>query len=230
MAVAYVLPWKDHLAGELEAAGVETVCLSMRRRDPRWPLRLRRLVADGGFAVVHSHSPVPAVAARLAAMTVPRRRRPALVTTEHNTWGSYRWATRWANRLTSGADAVTFAVTEEARRSMRGAAARRAEVLVHGIDVDGTASRPDGERAAVRSALGLGPDELVIGTVANLRAQKDYPTLLAAARAARRSRGCVPLGRRRPGPARARDHQRCATSWASATTWCSPASARTRWP
>ena len=68
LAVAYVLPWKDHLAGELEAAGVETVCLSMRRRDPRWPLRLRRLVADGGFAVVHSHSPVPAVAAR------PRRR------------------------------------------------------------------------------------------------------------------------------------------------------------
>ena len=69
-------------------------------------------------------------------MTVPRRRRPALVTTEHNTWGSHRWATRWANRLTGGFDEVTFAVTDEARQSMRGAAARRAEVLVHGIDID----------------------------------------------------------------------------------------------
>ena len=122
-ALAYVLPWKDHLAGELEEAGVETVCLSTRRRDPRWPLRLRELIATGGFDVVHSHSPVPAVAARLAASSLPRRSRPMLVTTEHNTWTSYRRATRWANRLTSGADAATFAVTEEVRASLRGAAA-----------------------------------------------------------------------------------------------------------
>ncbi len=181
-ALAYVLPWKDHLAGELEEAGVETVCLSTRRRDPWWPLHLRELIATGGFDVVHSHSPVPAVAARLAAWSLPRRSRPMLVATEHNTWTSYRRATRWANRLTSGADAATFAVTEEVRASLRGAAADRAEVLVHGIDVDGIADRTDGARAVIRSELGLKSDEIVIGTVANLRAQKDYPTLLAAAR------------------------------------------------
>ena len=45
--VAYVLPWKDHLAGELEEAGVETVCLSTRRQDPQWPLRLRQLIGGG---------------------------------------------------------------------------------------------------------------------------------------------------------------------------------------
>ena len=44
--VAYVVPWKDHLAGELEEVGVTTVCLSARRRDPRWPLHLRR-VSEG---------------------------------------------------------------------------------------------------------------------------------------------------------------------------------------
>ena len=32
---AYVLPWKDHLVGELEAAGVRTHCLSTRRADRR---------------------------------------------------------------------------------------------------------------------------------------------------------------------------------------------------
>ena len=145
--VAYVLPWKDHLAGELEEAGVETVCLSMRRRDPRWPIRLRQLVANGGFDIVHSHSPVPAVAARLAVFSLPRARRPALVTTEHNTWTSLRPATRWANRLTAGLDAATFAVTEQTAASLRGASAERAEILVHGIDIERTAARPAGERA-----------------------------------------------------------------------------------
>ena len=103
------------------------------------------------------------------------------MTTEHNTWGSLRWATRWANRLTSRADAATFAVTEEVRASLRGAAAERAEVLVHGVDVE----RIAGRRPAIgrRSGrLGLRADDVVVGTVANLRAQKDYPTLLAAAR------------------------------------------------
>ena len=55
-------------------------------------------------------------------------------------------------------------------------------MLVHGIDVDGIADRTDDPRAVIRSELGLKSDEIVIGTVANLRAQKDYPTLLAAAR------------------------------------------------
>ena len=87
-----------------------------------------------------------------------------------------------ANGLTSGADSVTYAVTEEVVATLRGTARRRAEVLVHGIDVDLAAARPEGERRQVRAGLGLATDDLVIGTVANLRAQKDYPTLLTAAR------------------------------------------------
>jgi glycosyltransferase involved in cell wall biosynthesis/predicted N-acetyltransferase YhbS len=182
LAAAYVLPWKDHLAGELEAAGVATVCLSTRRRDVRWPLRLRQLLAHGGFDVVHSHSPLVAVAARLAARTVRRHARPALVTTEHNTWTSYHWATRWANRLTGVADAATYTVTEEVQASLRGTAAATAEHLVHGIDVERTAARRVGERAAVRRELGLAADDLVVVSVANLRPQKDHASLLAAAR------------------------------------------------
>ncbi len=180
--VAYVVPWKDHLAGELEAAGVATVCLSTRRRDLRWPLRLRRLVADGGFDVVHSHSPVLAVAGRLAATTVPGDRRPTLVTTEHNTWGSLRWATRWANRLTSRADVATFAVTEEVRASLRGAPPGAPRCSCTASTSSASPTQAGGDRATVRTALGLRTDDVVVGTVANLRAQKDYPTLLDAAR------------------------------------------------
>jgi glycosyltransferase involved in cell wall biosynthesis len=181
VTAAYVLPWKDHLAGELELAGVRAVCLSQTRRDPRWLWRLRRLLADAEFDLVHAHSPVPAVAARLAGLTLPRRRRPVIVTTEHNTWTSHHPVTRWANQLTGRRDAATFAVTVEARSTIRGAAAGRAQVLVHGIDVAGTASRPPGERQRIRAELGLGDDEVVIGTVANFRAQKDYPNLFSAA-------------------------------------------------
>ena len=160
-----------------------TVCLSTRRRDPRWPLRLRRLVADGGFDVVHSHSPVPAVAARLAVASLPAARRPALVTTEHNTWTSLS-ARRPAGRTASRAalDAATFAVTEEVRASLRGAPPSAPRCSCTASTSTASPRRPAGERAAVRDGLGLRADDVVIGTVANLRAQKDYPTLLAAAR------------------------------------------------
>ncbi len=177
---AYVLPWKDHLTGDLETAGVVTTCLSVRRRDPWWPWRLRTLLGD--VDVVHAHAPVTAAAARLAARTLPRRRRPAVVVTEHNTQGSYRRPTRWINRATGRWDAATWAVTEEARASLRGSAAKRAEVLVHGLDVEGIRHGNGRSRQQIRDELGLGDHDVVIATVANFRAQKDYPNLLAAAR------------------------------------------------
>ena len=43
--VAYRLPWKDAFVPVLERAGMRTVCLGGRRGiDPRWALRLRRLL------------------------------------------------------------------------------------------------------------------------------------------------------------------------------------------
>src|SRR5206468_10736686 len=42
---AYLLPWKNHLVGELADRGVPAVCLnSSRELDLRWVHRLRRLV------------------------------------------------------------------------------------------------------------------------------------------------------------------------------------------
>ena len=53
--------------------------------------------------------------------------------------------------------------------------------MPHGIDVEATA-KAVADRDAVRAELGIGLDEIVVGTVANFRPQKDYPNLLQAAR------------------------------------------------
>ena len=63
---AFVLPFKDHLAEELEQSGVATHCVSKRQIDRLWPLRLARLVRDGDWDILHVHSPLPGSVARLA--------------------------------------------------------------------------------------------------------------------------------------------------------------------
>jgi glycosyltransferase involved in cell wall biosynthesis/GNAT superfamily N-acetyltransferase len=180
---AYVLPWKDHLVAELEAAGVRTHCLSTRRSDPTWPLALARLIRTGDYDVVHVHSPLPGSVARLAVRSIrPASARPGLVSTEHNRWETHRLPTRLLNRVTSRFDGAAFAVTDEVRDSMQGPVREHAVFLRHGIDVERVAAERS-HRAELRAELGIRDDELVIGTVANFRPQKDYPNLLRAAQA-----------------------------------------------
>jgi glycosyltransferase involved in cell wall biosynthesis len=179
--VAYLLPWKDHLVPELEAAGVPTHLLASRRAltDPRWPFRLRRLARR--FDVVHVHSPAVAALARPVVRSLGRR--PVLVSTEHNRWASHGRLTRAANSLTSSLDDQRWAVSQEVVESMGARGARGVDVLVHGIPVGALRARRTG-RAAARAALGWHQDDVVVAIVANLRHQKDYPTLLQAARVA----------------------------------------------
>lgn len=182
LRAAYLLPWKDHLVAELASRGVPAVCLAGRREaDLRWLGRLLKLVRAEGIDVVHAHSPLVAALARPAVRTLPRRDRPALVGTEHNVWSSHHPATRWANRLTLPLEDATIAVSDDVRASMPPRLARRAEVVIHGVDVVAIAGRR-GERDDARAELGVAEGELLVATVANLRANKDYPTMLRAAR------------------------------------------------
>lgn len=173
----YVVARKDHLAADLERVGVATTSLSRSHRDPRWPLRLARTVRSGEWDVVHVHSPLIGVVARLA--TVGLRARPGLVTTEHNAWDTFRAPTRWANRWTIGRDDAVLAVSTETARSMRGRAARQVRVVRHGIDVGAVRAAAE-QREIVRRELGLAPDDVVVVNVANFREQKDHTTLLRA--------------------------------------------------
>ncbi|MFM7270468.1 MAG: glycosyltransferase [Actinomycetes bacterium] len=179
---AYLLPWKDALVPDLEALGVPCTCLEVRdERDLRWAARLRRLLASHPVDVLHAQSPYPAGIARLVARSLPASVRPALVYTVHNTWPSFSWPTRALTRVTYKLDAADIAVSEVVRSTLPARARSRTETVMHGIDL-AHARAARGQRAAIRAELDIGSDEIVVGTVANFRAQKDYPNLLAAAR------------------------------------------------
>jgi glycosyltransferase involved in cell wall biosynthesis len=181
---AYLLPWKNHLVPELTKFGVATHCLDVRSElDARWLVRLDRLVRRRRFDVVHVHSPSVAAAARPLAKLRAHQHRPAVVYTEHNGWASYKTATRTANRATYRLNDASIAVSDDVRASIPPSLQARVEVVRHGVDVHRVrGARAD--REAVRVELGVEPDEVLAVTVANLRAQKNYPGLFAAAQIA----------------------------------------------
>ena len=178
--VAYVLPQKDHLVGELVETGAATHLLAGRRglADPRWPVRLVRLVRSIEPDVVHLHSPAVAAVARPLLRALPGRR--VVVSTEHNVWSSFDPISRWANAATLPLSDARLAVSDEVRASVGARHRATVEVSVQGIPLSTLTARRQ-ERAAARAALGLRPHDVLVATVANFREKKDYPTLLEAA-------------------------------------------------
>ena len=177
----YVLRRKDHLASEVASYGHRVRGLGVRSAsDLRWLWRLRVHLVRAQPSLVHVHSPLPAAALRLLVLTLRPSTRPRTISTEHVTWDAYALPTRLVNRATYGLDAHHFAVSSEVQASVHAKGHASTEVLIHGIDLDRVRARSLA-RARVRSELGLDDGAIAVVTVANYRAQKDYPTLLAAA-------------------------------------------------
>ncbi len=179
-SAAYLVERPNSVVPRLASMGVPSQSLGGRdARDPRWVARLVSLVRSRRIDVVHAHSPYVAALARPALRSLPGR--PRLVYTEHNSADCYAPATRWANLATYPLDDARFAVSAAARDSVPSALGRRSEVLVHGVDVDSIADHRS-HRPVARAALGVRPDELVVGIVANLRVAKNYPLAMEVAR------------------------------------------------
>jgi glycosyltransferase involved in cell wall biosynthesis len=180
--VDYLLPWKDALVEPLRARDVGCTCFDVRTEyDLRWAARLRRQLVSDPVDILHMHSPYPGAIARLVVATLPRRVRPRVVYTLHNTWRSFRLPTRMLNAVTMPLDAHDFVVSREAQTSIWSPLRSRSEVVVHGIVLDDVRA-VRASREQVRAEYGIAPNEVVIGTIANLRANKDWPNLLGAAR------------------------------------------------
>lgn len=184
---AYLVAAKSHHAGSLEALGVPVTMLDAgREADVRWAVRLRQLVVDHQIDVVHIHSPYVASVARVALRSLPRADRPGLVYTEHNRWPRHSRATRWANLLTFPLDDAHIAVSEDVRSTITPGLRWPVQVITHGVDVPRVRALA-AQRAAVRAELGIEDDEVVIGTVANFRAEKAYEVWIEAAATALRA-------------------------------------------
>lgn len=178
--VAHLLPTHVALRPAIEAEGADVHDLrAVPSWDPRGLGRLRRLVVDGRYDVVHAHSPLVAAGVRVVTRSVPRSRRPVVVTTLHNVWRSHHLAVRAIDRATTGLDDLRLAVSDAVRTSVPGRAGRGIVTDVQGVEVDAIRARAD--RDGVRAELGFGPDDLVVGVVANLKPHKAYEDLLAAA-------------------------------------------------
>ena len=183
--VAYLLPWKDALVGELESMGVRVTCLR-GGRGAMWVPRLRQLTRRRKIDLVHVHSPYPAVGARLAlGSQVP------LVYTEHNLWPRYHRATYWGNLLTYSRNDYVFAVSDQVRQSATYPAALRflrmppVETVYHGANPEALQSTTFS--GGVREEFGIPHGVPVVGTVANFKGHKGYEFLLRAAVLVRRA-------------------------------------------
>ena len=185
--VAYLLPWKDAFVGSLRKAGVDSWCLD-GARGAAWSVRLRTLVRDHDIDLVHVHSPLPAVGARLA---LPLRK--PIVYTEHNLWKRYHPATYWANLLTYPRNNHVFAVSSHVRdavsypRPFNFLPMPRIETLYHGPDPAALDAVTSDLSDGAKGDFGIPNDAPVIGTVANLKPHKGHDQLLSAAVQVRRS-------------------------------------------
>jgi glycosyltransferase involved in cell wall biosynthesis len=181
--VAYLLPGKDHLVGELAEAGVESICLDgANPLHLAWAGRLRRLAETEDIDIVHLHAPHPAAVAR-PVLRAMGRTRPAIVYTEHNGWDTYTPATRWANALTYPLDDARLVVSQAALASIPHLLRGHTEILIHGVELDAVRVHRNA-RQQLRAELAVDDRTALVVTVANLRADKDYLTLLRAARRA----------------------------------------------
>jgi glycosyltransferase involved in cell wall biosynthesis len=178
--VAAVQPSEDYTA-DFRRCGIPVHFLGTENHfDLRWVRRLRRLLVEKRFDILHMHLPYVAGIGRLVADSLPRNARPRLITTQHCVWKATPILTRALDYITLPLDDLTLAVSKDVRDSMPGCARDRVEAVVHGIILDQTRALR-GERSSVRAELGIATDEVLVMSVAALRFQKGHDLLLQAA-------------------------------------------------
>jgi glycosyltransferase involved in cell wall biosynthesis len=163
-------------AGEVRAKGLGRLLTLVRRVRT-----LRRIIAMEGIDVVHTHFLGPCLHAYLAGLS---SRRWAWVHTEHarpDVIVAYpRVLLRLARRLVLSADRLTAVSDGVAAyyREHAWAPATRIRVIYNGVTVDLFAAPSD--PVATRREIGVPPGAWVIGTVGNLRPEKNHELLLHA--------------------------------------------------
>jgi glycosyltransferase involved in cell wall biosynthesis len=184
--VAYILAAENALVPELTDRGIAVHCLGGDQHwDLAWMARLRRLVVEGRFDVVHFHLPYTAALGRLVVASIPKDRRPSIVYTEHSPWNRMALLLRALNRVGIGLDRQLIVISQAGYEALPPGLRGRARVIVHGVDLGRSAAlfeQRDRVAKEVRHELGVPDGTLLVLTVANFRPEKAYDVLLETAR------------------------------------------------
>ena len=183
------------LRARYAAAGVPVVVYPLRSLAAPSTVpqaaRLAGFFRRGGFHVVHSHDRYFNVFATVAARAAGV---PVVIGSKR--WLANRGASRVANalayRLTTRVLANSDAVAASLRSDER-VPARQIVVVPNFVSESAFDDVNPAERARLRSELGLAPEHLVVGVLANLRPVKDHESLLAAAAQLRERYGALRL-------------------------------------
>jgi len=187
----------DHVEA-IEAAGVRHVALrhatrAMALGDDARALAelfgvLRRLRPD----IVHTHNPKPGVYGRWAARAAGV---PVVVNTQHGLYAlpedrlAKRAAVYSLERLAAACSQRELVQNPDDVATLRRLAVPDARLVALGNGVDLARFDPDGVdrdvRSRLRSELGVGPEDVVVGLVGRLVAEKGYREVFAAAGAVR---------------------------------------------
>lgn len=175
------------VADRIRADGIRVRDLGMRRNTEIGALlRLRRLIKDGGYDVVHTHLYRSQIYARPAARLAGT---PVVMTTEHSI-GETHIERR---KMTGGVRALylaselfsdaTIAVSDIVReRLIRwGVPARKITVVSNGLDISELAF-DQAARERARQQFGIGPDTFVIGSLSRLDPNKRVDLMIEAAK------------------------------------------------
>jgi glycosyltransferase involved in cell wall biosynthesis len=172
---------------ELAEAGVRVINLG---KQGRWDgliflSRLVRLLRKERPAVVHSYLAVPNILAILLRPLLTSTRIILGVRASNMDLSHYDWLVRLSyaleRRLARFADLIIANSYAGKRHAVANSFQENKIVVIpNGIDTEYFKFDPEGRRH-VRSAWGLGDDEIIVGLVARLDPMKDHPTFLEAA-------------------------------------------------
>ena len=176
------VPRGSLLREPLEAAGgrvYEVDGLAERSYHPDDVKTLERLIDETEPDIVHTHG---ALSGRIAG----RRRGRAVIYTRHSVFpvpAKLRYPPgRWVNKLVNEhyADHI-IAVSPAAAQNLTdaGISPKKITVILNGVEP--VARSPEPERAALRQALGLSPDEFTAGIAARIEPYKGHLLIVEAA-------------------------------------------------
>jgi glycosyltransferase involved in cell wall biosynthesis len=187
-------------ATQLEQRGIRHVPLSHVTRsltpvsDARAVIELYQVIRSLRPDIIHTHNPKPGVYGRVVGRLA---RVPVVVNTVHGLYATpgdrrlRRLAVYALERIAAAFSHAELVQNPEDLDVLRGLRipAERLHLLGNGIDLrrfdPGAHSRES--RTALRSELGIAPDDVVIGAVGRLVREKGYPELFAACTEVRRT-------------------------------------------